>query len=179
MDGTKQVNAFHESQMLIPVAAKKKEEGSKEAFKELSSYYDSIPTHNVNAFHEKAAHTHTPPQDYDAKKAFSDLSSYFSSVPTHHVNAFHESATALAAEGVEKQEAERKAEEKQEEKAEAKAERVRAAVHKALASSADEESAAGDSAEAKSARVQQAVHAKLVQAEGGEQRKKGKVRNTL
>eukprot|EP00286_Rhodomonas_abbreviata_P017533 CAMPEP_0181343808 /NCGR_PEP_ID=MMETSP1101-20121128/31806_1 /TAXON_ID=46948 /ORGANISM="Rhodomonas abbreviata, Strain Caron Lab Isolate" /LENGTH=595 /DNA_ID=CAMNT_0023455507 /DNA_START=13 /DNA_END=1799 /DNA_ORIENTATION=+ len=101
---TSKVNAFHESQMLVPTSQTTKGEGAKTAFKDISSYFDSIPTHSVNAFHEKAAHDHVAPRDaeYGSKKAFSDLSDYFSSIPTHAVNAYHESASKLALEGVEK-----------------------------------------------------------------------------
>ena len=71
---------------------------AKSAVKDLETYYDEIPTHAVNFFHEPqlqgkpeagGLEEHTPAH-LRAKAASADLLNYYAKIPTHNVNAFHE-----------------------------------------------------------------------------------------
>ena len=69
---------------------------------DLDSYFDKIPTHNVNSFHEPELQGNPnfggleerSPRHLASKDATADLLSYYSKIPTHRVNAFHEPTVA-------------------------------------------------------------------------------------
>lgn len=75
---------------------------AKFAKRDLDSYFDAIPTANVNAFHEPELQGNPnyggvedqTRRHLRSRDATSDLLDYYSKVPTHNVNAFHEPTLA-------------------------------------------------------------------------------------
>ena len=73
---------------------------AKSAVTDLDSYFDSIPTASVNAFHEPELQGNPEfggleeqsSKHLASSVATADLLNYYSKVPTHNVNAFHEPA---------------------------------------------------------------------------------------
>ena len=75
------------------------------AEKNLISYFNRIPTHSVNAFHEPFKGPHgvrnhmlSSLVQYDSKNAQDDINSYYDSVPSHNVNAYHDAPSHLRSE---------------------------------------------------------------------------------